>query len=120
MKTNRLPKSIKHLPIKLKTEYYRITYFNQVMGFHKDSFKYEFYVNDKLIFSGNDYCPSPMWIPKNGWYDTLPMKAVKDLLAFLTLQPGDTDPDYFKDYTKEQLEFCQSDLAEEIKLLIMD
>jgi hypothetical protein len=34
--------------------------------------------------------------------------AVRGLLGFLTLRPGDTDADYFTNYTKEQRAFCDT------------
>lgn len=35
-------------------------------------------------------------------------EAVKNVMGWLTLKPGDTDSDYFKDYTATQLEYCRS------------
>lgn len=34
--------------------------------------------------------------------------AVKAVMGWLTLKPGDTDPDFFADYTPEQLAFASS------------
>lgn len=34
--------------------------------------------------------------------------AVEGLMGFLTLKPGDTDSDYFKDYTPAQLAYCDA------------
>jgi hypothetical protein len=28
-------------------------------------------------------------------------------MGFLTLKPGDTDSDYFAEYTPEQMDYCQ-------------
>jgi hypothetical protein len=33
--------------------------------------------------------------------------AVKSVMGWLTLRPGDTDSDYFADYTAEQMAFCE-------------
>ena len=33
-------------------------------------------------------------------------EAIEGLMGFLTLRPGDTDAEYFRDYTAAQLEFC--------------
>jgi hypothetical protein len=33
--------------------------------------------------------------------------TVESIMSFLTLRPGDTDEDYFKDYTPEQLAFAE-------------
>jgi hypothetical protein len=53
-----------------------------------------------LLFSGSDFRPSPMHSVDGD-------DAVKSLMGFLTLRPGDTDADYFADYTEEQMAFCQ-------------
>lgn len=34
--------------------------------------------------------------------------AVRNVMGWLTLRPGDTDAEYFAAYTPEQLEFCSS------------
>ena len=34
--------------------------------------------------------------------------TVAGLLAFLSLKPGDTDPEYFEGYTPEQLAFARA------------
>jgi hypothetical protein len=62
----------------------------------------------KDIFSGDDFDPGPLRIS--------PAQLVADLLGFLTLRPGDTDEGYFEKYTAEQLSWCQSAEAEELKL----
>lgn len=51
------------------------------------------------IFEGDDFCGSPLHADDSD--DTL-----RALLGFLTLCPGDTDPEYFNSYTPEQLYFC--------------
>ena len=35
-------------------------------------------------------------------------ESLRDLLGFLTLRPGDTDSDYFEEYTPEQMAFAES------------
>lgn len=53
----------------------------------------------KIIFKGDDFgCSSLHAVDSD---DT-----VKALMGFLTLRPGDTDSEYFDDYTTEQLEYC--------------
>lgn len=54
------------------------------------------------LFEGEDFSSSPCNAVDSD-------KTVVGLMGFLTLKPGDTDPDYFKDYTPEQLAFCSSD-----------
>ena len=51
------------------------------------------------IFTGEDFCGSPMNADDSD-------ATVASLLGFLTLRPGDTDPEYFERYTPAQLDFC--------------
>ncbi len=60
--------------------------------------RYEFYYKDKLMFKGINYCP-------NSLYPLDSDQSVANLLGFLSLRPGDTDINYFKNYTVEQLHF---------------
>jgi hypothetical protein len=51
------------------------------------------------LFEGADFCCSPM--------DAIDSDAtVAAILGFLTLRPGDTDAEYFDDYTDAQREYC--------------
>ena len=53
----------------------------------------------KTLFYGEDFACSPLH----------PMDSVATahaLMSFLTLKPGDTDADYFADYTNAQKDFC--------------
>src|SRR4051812_567930 len=74
---------------------------------------YRFTDNGKLIFEGKDSRPSPM-------YGIDSLESVYALLSFLSLRPGDTDSDYFKSYTKDQLQWCESYRAETLSLLVND
>jgi len=58
-----------------------------------------------ILFAGSDFACSPMHAIDSD-------EAVGSLLNFLTLRPGDTDREYFEDYTPEQMEFAQSGDAE--------
>lgn len=51
------------------------------------------------IFEGSDFRPSPLHSVDGD-------DAVKDLMCFLTLRPGDTDKEYFDSYTPEQMDYC--------------
>ena len=53
-----------------------------------------------VLFAGRDFAASPMHAIDSD-------ETLRALLGFLTLQPGDTDSDYFEDYTPEQLEFAE-------------
>jgi hypothetical protein len=52
------------------------------------------------LFEGADFRPSPLH-PIDG------DESMAALLGFLTLRPGDTDADYFSDYTDTQHAFCR-------------
>ena len=41
------------------------------------------------------------------------------VLAFLSLKPGDTDPEFFEDYTPEQLAFARAE-GENLVLYVED
>jgi len=60
---------------------------------------YELRQDGKVLFSGADFCGSPLDADDSD-------ATVAALLGFLTLRPGDTDAEYFENYTPEQLEFC--------------
>ncbi len=77
--------------------------------------KVEYYVfrNDVLLFHGKDFKPSPL-------YDQDSLACVISLLAFLTCKPGDTDDDYFINYTKDQLNWANSSDCEQLGVVIMD
>jgi hypothetical protein len=52
------------------------------------------------LFEGGDFCCSPLHAIDSD-------ESIGALLGFLTLRPGDTDSEYFTDYTPQQLEFCE-------------
>lgn len=57
-------------------------------------------MNGKVLFEGQDFgCPSCTPIDSDA--------MVASLMGFLTLRPGDTDREYFANYTSAQLEYCQ-------------
>ena len=60
---------------------------------------YRLRAEGKTLFGGEDLGCSPMHAIDSD-------ECMASLMSFLTLQPGDTDPDYFADYTPAQLEFC--------------
>ena len=60
---------------------------------------YRLCMNGKPLFTGNDFHCSPLHCVDDD-------ETAKGLMGFLTLRPGDTDDDYFAEYTPEQLEYC--------------
>jgi hypothetical protein len=55
-----------------------------------------------VLFEGADFCASPCHAVDAD-------ETVRALLGFLTLRPGDTDADYFANYTDAQRSFCDTD-----------
>lgn len=85
-------------------------------GTRRDYYCYRFFdttLKEDPLFRGHDFSPSPMYA------DDME-KMIPDLLSFLSLQVGDTDEEYFKDYTPEQLAWTRSNRCEELKTLQMD
>ena len=52
-----------------------------------------------VLFEGYDFSASPMWAVDSD-------ECMGCIMGFLTLRPGDTDEEFFEDYTPRQLEFC--------------
>lgn len=72
---------------------------------------YEFCGPDgTVIFTGEDCGVSPMHAVDSD-------DALRGLLVFLTLQPGDTDTEYFADYTEAQMAFAESTDCEWLQAL---
>jgi hypothetical protein len=69
--------------------------------------------NGQVLFSGSDFFVSPLYKPES-------KKCAIALLGFLTLQSGDTDSDYFDDYTPEQMAFCQSSDCDNLKMYTLE
>ena len=54
-----------------------------------------------VIFDGRDFRPSPL----HAWDSA---ETIAAIMGFLTLRSGDTDREYFDNYTAEQIEFRDS------------
>lgn len=68
---------------------------------HRDSYIYRVVTPTGVVFEGNQYRPSPLNYGDTG-------KILDGLIFFLCVRPGDTDQEYFKDYTPEQIEWANS------------
>lgn len=68
--------------------------------------------DDDPIFVGADFACSPMRAIDSD-------AALRSLLTFLTLKPGDTDADYFDNYTPRQISWCNQ-YAEELSFYAID
>lgn len=64
--------------------------------------------DSRTVFWGEDFAGSPLHADDSD-------ATVRALMGFLTLQPGDTDADYFEAYTPEQRAFYE-DHAEALSL----
>jgi hypothetical protein len=64
----------------------------------------------KIIFEGEDF-HTPHSADGN--------QTVRGLMSFLTLKPGDTDAEYFKDYTPAQRAFARNH-AEALEMAVID
>src|SRR5208283_5328520 len=60
---------------------------------------YRLKMDGKPIFQGEDFHCSPMHCIDSD-------ETVKAIMSFLTLRPGDTDSEYFDNYTPSQLDYC--------------
>lgn len=64
------------------------------------------------LFEGEDFGCSPMYAIDS-------REACAGIMAFLTLRPGDTDREYFADYTPRQLAYCHEH-AEALSYAVID
>ena len=65
------------------------------------------------VFEGEDYAGSPM--------DSIDSdETLRCLIGFLALSPGDTDAEYFADYTDDQRSWAESSACEELSLWAHD
>lgn len=79
-----------------------------------DKVAYWLFNNQAVLFSGNDYRPSPMF----SGIDSI--ESCVALLSFLTLSEGDTDKEYFANYTPDQRKWSRSDACKELQTHIFD
>ena len=64
------------------------------------------------IFTGSDFCASPLHSIDSD-------ETLRSLLGFLTLRPGDVEPEYFEDYDPQQIEWRDA-YAEEFSILSVE
>ncbi len=77
----------------------------------KNKLGYELKAGRMVIFAGEDFACSPMHA-----IDSL--ECVASILTFLTLKPGDTDREYFANYTESQMDWCTSSQAENLAMWV--
>jgi len=79
----------------------------------KYQINYTFRQNNAVLFTGNDFhCP--------GFYNPVGKQSAMSLMGFLTLKDGDTDAEYFDNYTPEQIAFSESWDCEELSSIVYD
>ena len=66
---------------------------------------------DEPLFEGEDFGASPMHAIDSD-------ETLRALISFLTLRPGDTDREYFADYSERQLDWARSE-AEALSMFAM-
>jgi hypothetical protein len=79
---------------------------HRVDRYGKTVLAYKFYDGGRLIFKGEDFHCSPLHAIDSD-------ETVAGVLAFLSLKPGDTDAEWFEEYSPAQLAWCLS-RAEEL------
>ena len=87
-----------------------IDHYENMRAFYKYTFKSP---DKKILFKGNDF--SCYAGDDNKWKEN-----AMSLMGFLTCKQGDTDAEYFKDYTPDQLAFTESMDCEELSLMVYD
>ena len=85
---------------------------------HKCVCDYEIYYDGVLLFKsaegdGKEIHLSPFDAPDSPG-------AIFSILGFMSLRPGDTDDDYFTDYTPEQMAFAKSIHADDLSTEVSD
>ena len=96
-------------------ENYKVILHDPKYDFKQEKYgiSYKFYVKDVLLFSGDDFYLSPLYAMDSEM-------GILSLLNFLTLQPGDTDEEYFQNYTQEQLDWSDSFECESLGCYLLD
>ena len=79
----------------------------------KSVLSYQLKDRRQVIFEGSDFAGSPMHADDS-------IDTIIALLGFLTLQPGDTDREYFDSYSPAQLDWCQSGRCSELSMIQYD
>lgn len=76
--------------------------------------KYYMFIGDNILFEGNDYKPSPL-------YNIDDLESIVGLLSFSCIGIHDTDKEFFKEYTPEQIKWASEyGDREQLSILIND
>lgn len=97
--------------VKVIGKYYLFLWDTYRRGEHGHNYLGYRFVDPKgvILFQGTEYgCPFNQCVDSD--------ETVKELLKWFTIKPGDTDDEYFENYTPEQMAFATSDDAEQLAL----
>ena len=67
----------------------------------RDMYEYTVITPTGVVFEGKDFSPSPLYCEDD-------KRVAASLLFFVSLQPQDTDEEYFANYTPEQRAWAES------------
>ena len=97
-------------------EFYLVLYdTNRTNNYGKNILAYQLYdktYGEQPIFQGDDFACSPLHAIDSD-------NTIASLLGFLSLQPGDTDQEYFQTYTPKQLQWAKT-RAQELQILVYE
>lgn len=76
--------------------------------------QYYMFVGDTILFEGDDYKPSPL-------HNIDDLESITGLLSFLCVGIHDTDKEFFKDYTPDQIKWAtEYGNREQLSVLLND
>lgn len=87
---------------------------------HRWEYAYQLFDRGVSIFTGEHFCTPGLACDPTGTSARMRRFLIAELLGFLTLQPGDTDDDYFAGYTPVQLAWAVSERGRELALLALE
>jgi hypothetical protein len=106
---------LRHIKIDISDTFFTLKIWetNKRADTGQELLRYEFAdENGNIIFNGEDYGCSPM--------DAIDSDdSLRGLLGYISLRPGDTDAEYFDNYTPEQMEFAET-YGEELSLYALE
>ena len=102
--------------LRLYDTHKRDEYGKHILAYKLYDYLYEndnYPVERHLIFLGGDFCCSPLHAIDS-------METVISLLGFLSLMEGDTDQEYFDNYSQFQLDWRDSGNCENLQMVMYD
>jgi len=87
---------------------------------HRWAYAYRLFDGETLLFAGDQFCTPGLVGQSTGTTARMREFLITQLLGFLSLQPGDTDDEYFADYTPAQLAWVTGIRGQELAVLVSD